>query len=145
MIRVYLDWNVFSYLYNFRETKEPYISLNNTLNFQSDNILIPYSSAHLSDLVVSYNKSEKGKLKTIENLEYLAALTNHNCILYDDKHKSTYADTYNIQDYFRQLVESNELMSVASMEDLIKDIDADGILSSVLSPIGGGCPQNQPK
>ena len=32
-----------------------------------------------------------------------------------------------------QLVESNELMSVASMEDLIKDIDEDGILSSVLN------------
>lgn len=133
MIRVYLDWNVFSYLYNFRETKEPYISLNRTLVSQKNNLLIPYSSAHLSDLVVSYNKSEKGKVKTIENLDYLAELTNHHCILHDAIKNKTYPDNYNIQDYFQQLLENDNLLSANAVDDLFKGMEMDGLLSAMMN------------
>ena len=106
MVRVYLDWNIFSYLRNFGESKEPYISLNHHITSNSV-ILIPYSSAHLTDLIPSFKSSEKGKIQTELDLNFLAKITDHNCILHDYKEQRTYCDRYDLNEYFEQLVESD--------------------------------------
>jgi hypothetical protein len=131
MIRVYLDWNVFSYLNNFKDSKEPYISLDRILNTNKGNILIPYTSAHLSDLITSYKKSEKGKAKTLENLDYLAELTDHRCILYNPKEATTYPDNYDIKEYFYELLDNDNLLS-NGMEGLFGGTAVAGLFSSVL-------------
>lgn len=131
MIRAYLDWNVFSYLNNFRKTREPYISLDRILKTNQGNILIPYTSAHLSDLITSYKQSEKGRIKTVADLDYLAELTDHLCILYDAKEANTYPDKYDIKDYFQQLLESDELLG-NGIENLFEGTGMEKLFSSML-------------
>lgn len=120
MIRVYLDWNIFSYLKHFKEIKEPYISLNRNLLKYSDKLLIPFTSAHLTDLVTSYNGSEKGKFETEKDLEYLEHLTHNLCILYNKNHK-IFPDTRNIQECFKQILKDNSPPS--EEDDLISPFE----------------------
>lgn len=109
MIRIYLDWNVFSYLKQFKETKEPYSSLHGLLTNHEEHILIPYTSAHLSDLITSYKKSEKGKQQTLLDLAYLKNITQEHCLLHDHTSGDTYPVKYLIQEYFQQLLENDDL------------------------------------
>lgn len=134
MIRVYLDWNIFSYLKNFKTDKEPYITLNRNLLKHKENLLLPYTSAHLTDLITSYKQSEKGKQKTLEDLKYLEDLTSNLCIMYDYKKQETYPDRYNIMDYFEQLLDSDDI-TTGSFEDLfssLKGTELDGLINSFL-------------
>ena len=133
MIRLYLDWNVFSYLNNLREAKEPYISLNRILTNNKDRILIPYSSAHLTDLIPAYKKSEASKEKTETNLSYLAELTNHRCIIYDANKKTTYPDKHDINQYFPQLLDSDQMLSGDSFESLFSSIE-DPEMQAMIKP-----------
>jgi hypothetical protein len=123
MVRVYLDWNIFSYLRHFGDTKEPYISLNRHLTNHKSSILIPYTSAHLTDLIPSYKGSKKGKEETKHDLNYLAEITDHNCILYDYKEKKTYSDRYDLHEYFEQLLESDQFQ-FGNVEGLFSSFDA---------------------
>jgi hypothetical protein len=131
MVRVYLDWNIFSYLRHFSEIREPYISLNRYLNNHKGSILIPYTSAHLTDLITSYKSSEKGRIETMNDLDYLAKITNHNCIIYDYNKKKTYCDKYDLYDYFEDLLESDQIQ-YSSVEQLFSSFDTPG-LSGVLN------------
>src|SRR5690606_12308812 len=67
MIRIYLDWNIVSYL------KQPEFS---TLKaFIEDNkhrFLFPYSAAHFSDLMKSYSDTNKYFQTDLENLQWLS-------------------------------------------------------------------------
>jgi|GEM_PF-6726163 hypothetical protein len=135
MVRVYLDWNIFSYLKNFKTNKEPYITLNQNILKHKESLLVPYTSAHLTDLITSYKQSEKGKEKTLADLKYLEELTNNLCIIYDYKEQKTYPDKYNIMDYFEQLLDSDAL-TTGSFEDLfssLKGTEFDGLINSYLS------------
>lgn len=143
MIRVYLDWNVFSYLKSFKESKEPYISLERILSNNKPNILIPYTSAHLSDLSTSFKQSEKGKEKTLQDLDYLARITDHHCLMLDNKIGRTYSDIYNIHDYFFQMLDSSTMLDdglsglfrETSMADLFSSItDVLKLLPSGIDP-----------
>ena len=118
MIRVYLDWNIFSYLRHFGSVKEPFITLNKNLSNYKEGILIPYTAAHLSDLIPSYKSSERGKTETKADLDYLAELSDHHCIIYDYKEQRTYCDNYDLYDYFEQLLESSEFQ-FNSIEELL--------------------------
>jgi hypothetical protein len=131
MIRIYLDWNVFSYLKRFKDTQEPYISLDRILTQNKNSIIIPYTSAHLSDLITSYKKSEEGKIKTLADLDYLAQLTDSRCILYDYKDQKTYPDKYDIHDYFQQLLEGDQMLS-GNIENLFNGTGMETMFSSVL-------------
>ncbi|MBN8836331.1 MAG: hypothetical protein J0I09_03675 [Sphingobacteriia bacterium] len=132
MVRVYLDWNIFSYLKNLKTSNEPYITLNQNLSKHKEDLLVPYTSAHLTDLITSYKQSEKGKQKTLEDLQYLEELTNNLCIIYDYKEQKTYPDRYSIKDYFEQLLDSDTLMT-GNFENLfssLKVTEFDGLTNS---------------
>jgi hypothetical protein len=111
MIRAYLDWNIFSYLKRYKNSEEPYKSLNYHLTKNLDRILVPYSSAHLTDLIASYNKSERGKEETEQDLQYLRELSENKCILYDYKDQKTYPSVVDVKEYFEDLLESETLTS----------------------------------
>lgn len=146
MIRLYLDWNVYSYLNNFRTIKEPYISLDRIISQNRENLIIPYTSAHLSDLITSYKQSEKGKTKTLADLDYLVQLTDHRCILYDYKAQKTYPDRYDIHDYFNQLLDSDEMLS-GNFENLFQGTGMETMFSAmlnVLKSLPSGMPATNP-
>ena len=118
MIRVYLDWNIFSYLRHFKDDKEPFKTLNRNLIQHSDKLLIPYSASHLIDLKVS-TKTPKG-LKELENdLDYLQSLTKGHCVVYDFTKQSTYPDKINVREYY-ELINKNEELKFDSFEDLLR-------------------------
>ncbi len=64
MIRIYLDWNIFSYLYNKQDTPLYSLLYKNLLKY-SNQILVPCTPAHLQDLAQS-RFSEKGQKKIPE-------------------------------------------------------------------------------
>ena len=135
MIRVYFDWNIISYLKTYKTGKEPFISLNNTLIHNRDHILIPYSSAHLSDLITSFKQSENGKSQTLEDLKYLETLTDNRCILYDYKTQETYPNKTNIKDYFFELLRSDEFLK-GNFEDLFSSFgDYKDILNQLFNTL----------
>lgn len=135
MIRVYLDWNIISYLKTYKTEKEPFISLNSTLIHNRNNILTPYSSAHLSDLITSYKQSENGKLQTLEDLKYLETLTDNYCILYNYKTQETYPDKTDIEDYFFEILRSDEFLK-GNFEDLFSSFgDYKDILNQLFNTL----------
>lgn len=83
MIRIYLDWNVFSYLYNKQDTSLYSLLYKNLLKY-SNQILVPCTPAHLQDLAQS-RFSEKGKKTIPKNLKMLQEITQGNMIIYHDK------------------------------------------------------------
>ncbi|MBK8296833.1 MAG: hypothetical protein IPK91_06055 [Saprospiraceae bacterium] len=83
--------------------------MNRILTKNTNNVLIPYSSAHLSDLLTSYKQSETGKIQTELDLLYLEKLTTNNCILYDYQSQSTYPFAYPINKYFAELLEGDSI------------------------------------
>ncbi len=107
MIRVYLDWNIFSYLKRLGDVEEPYKSLKKILNSYSDILLIPYSFAHLNDLSVSYKQGGKGKEMSMIDIENIKLITKDNALIFDYKKGTTEASVYDVKDYFFYLIENN--------------------------------------
>jgi hypothetical protein len=66
MIRIYLDWNVFSNL------KTPaYAELKALINSHKQDIQIVYSETHFNDLMVSYTPENQLFFEDIQNLDDL--------------------------------------------------------------------------
>lgn len=153
MIRVYLDWNIFSYLKRLGDIEEPYISLKKILQSYSDVLLIPYSFAHLNDLSVSYKQGGKGMEMSIVDLENLKILSKDQALIYDYKKGITEARVYDIKEYFFYLIENNtEIPTTFSglFENDFYDIEEDAefkeLLRKIREPIFnfgiGGIPDN---
>ena len=66
MIRIYLDWNVFSNL-----KRDSYLELREFLENNSASLLIPYSPAHFTDLMKSYSDDNHLFFKDLETLDKL--------------------------------------------------------------------------
>lgn len=134
MVRIYLDWNIISSLRNSSVNDDPYKVLERILINNSDKILILYSSAHLTDLIVSYNQSESGKQQTKLDLDYLEKLTNNHCLLYDYRSQRTYPDQVLIQNYFDDLLKSEDMHS-GSFDNFLEsfeNIETKEILNSIV-------------
>ncbi len=85
MYRVYLDWNIISGLKNINKAKtieKLYILLDSN----PQNILAPYSPAHIQDLLKGSDKQENIKLIR-KDLDFLDIASKQNCIQYDFKNK----------------------------------------------------------
>lgn len=73
MIRVYLDWNVFTNLQ--QENNETFSSILRILKENSSSILLPYSMAHLDDLRRGMGKNDDEKELIDIDLKFLFDLT----------------------------------------------------------------------
>ncbi len=129
MIRVYLDWNIYSYLRNADNEHTSITTLKKNLQKHSDQILIPYTAAHLTDLKQSA-KSERGKAELPQDLKFLQSLTNGNCIIHDYIKKVTYSSRIDAEKYFNLIAEDRK-NSFDLFENLFKDT-----LTSELSELG---------
>lgn len=101
MIRIYFDWNIFSYLRNSKT--ETFSAIKNYLKENYSSILLVYSPAHLQDLKRSYFNSEKGKSETEKDLDFLGQLTENHCLGYDIKEKTVYPYIKNPREYFKEI------------------------------------------
>jgi hypothetical protein len=110
MIKIYFDWNVISQMKNGNHSQ-----LNNIV-FDNSKLLIPYSTSHISDILSSFNETEKQKEFIRLDLEFLSKLTKDHC-LYNDG-KSVLLDYTSPIELFEQRVE---------MKDTFKDISLDGL------------------
>jgi hypothetical protein len=83
MIRLYLDWNIFTTL---RQTKSlandnernVFEMLQNVISSNRAKIILPYSNGHLNDLLKSYKKGERERVK--QSLKFISFLTQDICL-----------------------------------------------------------------
>ena len=101
MIRVYFDWNIFSYLRN--PQTENVFSIKRYIQDNHNTILLVYSPAHLQDLKRSYFTSETGRLETKKDLEILSDLTRDNCLCYNLTDKTVFPYIKNPWAYFNEI------------------------------------------
>lgn len=100
MQRIYFDWNIFSSLKQLNEKSEPYKTIFSIINKNQDDLILPYSPAHLNDLNRSFNKSEKAKKLTYEDLDFLGNLSRNLCLYEDYKTKTVSPMVRSPRDYF---------------------------------------------
>lgn len=109
MIRVYLDWNIFTYLKQRKESEELYKSIYSIITRNNNKLLFPYSPAHLQDLKRGFSKSEKAKELTYCDLEFLQEISQDHCLYEDYKEKKVIPSLINPTEYFKQISEDKTL------------------------------------
>jgi len=127
MNRIYLDWNILSYIRNCKKTDATYKAIYEIIIKNDKNILFPFSSCHLSDLKRSYKKSEKGKTETLIDLDFLELITKNHCLYYDLKNKNTIPIITSPKDYFYELIENDEI----NFDDLFSPFQDNDSLSEI--------------
>ncbi len=103
MIRIYIDWNTYSY--TRQKTNSTYEKIEQFLLSNQNSILTPYSPAYLQDLKGSYYRSEKGRLETISDLNYLSNLTSNYCLYYEYQDQTVYPRRFGPLSYFEEIFE----------------------------------------
>ncbi|WP_421796338.1 hypothetical protein [Haliscomenobacter sp.] len=126
MVRIYFDWNIYSYIRT--ERGQVYSEINDFLSKNKSSILLAYSPAHLQDLNRSYFKSEKGKLETEKDLDFLGDLTSNHCLCYDFKEKSVYPNVIHPKEYFQEIFVDTEDENLFNFENLFDNDDPLGKL-----------------
>lgn len=104
MIRLYLDWNIISKIRTQQDKGEDFKLLSDALEKHPDIFLIPFTSAHLNDLITSYRKSDHGRMETLKDLDFLEKITHSHCLAFNYHKNATYPEIYNIKEYFFQLL-----------------------------------------
>lgn len=126
MVRIYFDWNIYSYIRT--EGGQVYSEINDFLSKNKSSILLAYSPAHLRDLKRSYFKSEKGKRETEKDLGFLGDLTSNHCLCYDFKKKGVYPNLIDPYKYFQEIFIEREEENLANFENLFNNDDSFGRL-----------------
>ncbi|MGG9962331.1 hypothetical protein [Ferruginibacter sp. SUN106] len=130
MTKLYLDWNIIT---NLRQpenlvTEEDiftFDTLKRIINSSSQNLLIPYSNAHLNDLLKSYNKGER--LRVEESLNFISELTqNVSLIQYwnEETAKWHYRDP---KEYFQDILENGDGVDASSLEAILEPLKEYGL------------------
>lgn len=125
-MRVYFDWNIYSYIRT--ERGQVFSEISEFLSRNKSSILLAYSPAHLQDLKRSYFKSEKGKLETEKDLEFLGNLTSNHCLCYNFKEKSVYPNVIDPKEYFQEIFVDAEEEDLFNFENLFDNDDPLGKL-----------------
>ncbi len=126
MVRIYLDWNVYS---NLRQNRnKTFSSIYKFLREQDSSILLVYSPAHLQDLKRSYTKSETGRIETEKDLEYLSELTKNHCLCYQFKEKTVYPKIIEPKRYFNNIYAEGDDNDILDIENIFDNNDPLGKL-----------------
>ena len=124
MTNVYIDWNVLNRI----EKKSESIFEEIEKLILDGRIIIPYSNAHINDLVRGYEKNPdyiQGHLSTIQRL------TNNLCIVQYWGEKSTRWHYRDINEFFKSALDDIET-SAKSFKDLFSSVSDDSPEISVL-------------
>src|SRR5574344_2065411 len=126
MIRIYFDWNIYSYMRNCRNEK--FSEISKFIEDNSSSILLTYSPAHLQDLKRSYFNSEVGKIETEKDLEFLGELTVNHCLWYDYKNKIVDPIILSPKEYFIDIFVTNSFENIFDFDSIFDKDDPFGKL-----------------
>ncbi len=113
MIRIYLDWNVISSLKKpeFQELKE-------FINKHKQYFQFPYSPAHFTDLMKSYNPNNEYFNSDLETLEYLSG--KHHIRWEKDRVKPLFGKP---KEFFEGVKDNEDISDLLDMEKIFSDLD----------------------
>jgi hypothetical protein len=117
MIRIYLDWNVLSNLK--KPIQEPYITIAEKLKEYRNYFLIPYSPAHIDDLLKGWDNSEIKNNFVQKDLQTISEVTRNHLIVQYWKGDSVTGVIQTPQDYFES-VKDDKGKSLSEMMDIRK-------------------------
>lgn len=129
-IYAYLDWNVIDWLQKIQQLKDPdreAFELIASL-VENDVMQVPYSNAHISDLVRGYKKNPD---YTEGDLKFISQVTNNLCIVQYWGEKETVWHYRDVFEFFNASLEESEL-KFDSFSDLFDD-DYLGVMKPMVS------------
>lgn len=125
MIRVYIDWNILTNLKNPQQ--EPYKSILGTITQHKDQLLIPYSPAHLADLLKGWDGSEEKKAITQKDLKLISEITNNHLIAQYWKAPGVKPDIRDPEEFFEEFKQdkNQSLAEIMDFSRFADDFDED--------------------
>ena len=120
MIRIYCDWNVVS---NFK--KDEFKEIRDFISDNKNSILFPYSPAHFSDLMKSYNPDNSCLFD--EDLQTLECLSDKHLLRWNDKEKILEVLFAKPTEFFEKEKDFylNYSISNLNFEQIFNDLDND--------------------
>jgi hypothetical protein len=122
MIRVYIDWNVFSQMKRGM-FKDLYYFL---ITEEKEKLKIFYSTAHIDDILRSYDGSQKQNNIIKGDLDFISEITKDNCLFYTSDKKIT-KSKIKPQELFNHRIDernSSSNFSLDSLGELFEDTDS---------------------
>ncbi|MCW3085277.1 MAG: hypothetical protein JWP12_2643 [Bacteroidetes bacterium] len=121
MIRVYLDWNVFSNLKRKKFDNGPFNIIYSIIKKSDKKLIFPYSSAHLQDLKRGLGKSKDAESLIHQDLEFLSEISKDHLLGFDSlKTKKVSPFVRKPIEYFNSLLKDNKEYS---FDELFSDSD----------------------
>ncbi len=109
MIRVYFDWCILTELKKGENALPEFQNIISILRKNRNDITVPYSFAHISDLIRGYKKSDKGKKFTDIDLEYLSQVTRNHCLFMDTNSQKVLPGIHDPGKYFEELLSTDKI------------------------------------
>ncbi|MBK5215068.1 MAG: hypothetical protein JJE55_15590 [Flavobacteriaceae bacterium] len=112
MIKIYFDWNVLSQIRNGKHNELKDIIWDN------EDLFIPFSTSHISDIFSSYNETQKQNDLINEDLEFISHLTKDKCLM--NTGTEVLLDFYSPKDLFEQKIQEKDTFTDLSLDGLMK-------------------------
>jgi hypothetical protein len=126
MEKVYLDWNVFTNLQSRNslsnlEDKKKFENLDALLFAHKDEIAIPYSNAHLKDLLRGYSEDTITMVKN--SLDFLSSITNNFSLVQYWNEEQAMWHFRDPHEFFESLLNELPFQEYGSFENFVKMFD----------------------
>ncbi len=130
MIKIYLDWNVITTLNQIQniENQEEKVLFETILNIVTNTevkIVVPFSNAHLNDLMKSYKKGERKRV--YQALNFISFITQNVCLSQYWNEENSKWHIRNPNEYFESLLEDEEENSLISIESITSSLSEYGM------------------
>ncbi|MEJ8844871.1 hypothetical protein WG954_20920 [Lacibacter sp. H375] len=130
MTKLYLDWNVITTLRQpenllSQDDIHTFNTLGAIINSSSENLIIPYSNAHLNDLLKSYKKGERKRVA--ESLQFISILTKDVCLTQYWNDENAKWHQRNPEEYFQDLIDNGEDVDMTSLDTILEPLKEYGL------------------
>jgi hypothetical protein len=130
MIKLYLDWNVITTLRQpenliSKEDFNNFETLIRIINSLSQDLIIPYSNAHLNDLLKSYNKGERHRVG--ESLKFISELTQNVCLTQYWNEENAIWHLRDPVEYFEDILFNGDGVDTSTLETILEPLTEYGI------------------
>ncbi len=126
MIKIYFDWNVMAQM---KDGMHPELR---DIVFQNDNLFIPYSTSHISDIFSSFKENAEQAELINKDLTFISTLTNDTFLF--DNGKDIIIDFASPKEYYNQLVEEKDQFKDISIDGLFKHLEDDELTRDLVKP-----------
>lgn len=129
MLKLYLDWNIITSLRQIEtltsEDRNIFEPLQNVINSARDKIHIPYSNAHLNDLLKSYKKGERHRVE--KSLEFISLLTQDVCLTQYWNEEFVRWHYRNSKEYFESILDDEKDINISSLDSIVAPLKEYGV------------------